>query len=90
MVHKTIKIMNTNTNMVYKDIETALGFGEKEKDLKQVPDKLQNAANRVLKKEDRAHVSVDSGGMLSKWAALNRRKKSKKRRMQKQSRKANR
>lgn len=79
--------MNTDTNMLYKSKEEALKMGELMEDLKQVPEHLQNAANKKLNGEKSAQVSFNSNGMLSKFAAKNRKKK---RRMQKQSRRANR
>jgi hypothetical protein len=52
-----------------------------------VPAELAFAANRVLAGRPEAHVSLTSGGKLSKFAAGNRKQR---RLMAKQSRRANR
>jgi len=57
------------------------------KEYEPVPKKLQRAAELKLAGRDEAHVSLTSGGKLSKWAAGRRRVK---RKMQKDSRRRNR
>jgi len=79
--------MNTDTNMLYKSKEEALKMGELMKNLTVVPDHLQGAAEKKLDGKTHAQVSHISGGQLSRFASRQRKKK---RRMQKQSRKANR
>jgi hypothetical protein len=44
---------------------------------KELPADLQNAAKLKLNGRHEAHVSLSSGGKLSKWAALERKKKNK-------------
>lgn len=53
-----------------------------------LPAELQGAARRKLNGRSEAHVSLSSGGKLSRWAAS--RRKEARRRMAKASRKANR
>jgi hypothetical protein len=52
-----------------------------------LPADLNGAARRALKGRDEAHVSLTSGGRLSKWAAGRRKARA---RMAKSSRKRNR
>jgi hypothetical protein len=53
-----------------------------------LPGELQGAARRALRGGDEAHVSLNSGGRLSRWAAG--RRKEARRRMAKESRRRNR
>ena len=79
--------MDTRNNMLYDSKEEALKMGALMKDLAMIPDHLQDAAKKKLNGKKSAKVSFGSNGMLSKFAAKQRKKK---RRTQKQSRKANR
>lgn len=79
--------MDTRTNTLYKSKEEALKMGVLMNDLAMIPDNLQNAAEKKLNGLSSVKVSHTSGGQLSRFAAQHRKKK---RRMQKQSRKANR
>lgn len=89
--------MNTNTNTLYKDFETARRLGEDLRDLKQVPEELQEDASIVLKDQGSVHVSFTSKGdsmnRLAQFAARDRNaraKKKKRNRAAKQSRRKNR
>lgn len=76
--------MNTETNDLIK-----LEEGEKAPEgFEPVPEELERAAGLKLAGKDSAHVSFNSGGKLSSWAAGQRKKK--KRKMAKASRKINR
>jgi len=79
--------MNTDTGKLYKSKGEALKMGELLEDLTMVPEHLEGAAKKKLNGKSYAQVSHTSGGQLSKFAAQHRKKK---RRMQKQSRRANR
>lgn len=78
--------MNTDTNELYRILGENFG-GDFAKGLTPLPLELNHAAETVLKGNDKARVSFNSGGKLSKWAAKQRKAK---RRMQKQSRNKNR
>lgn len=43
----------------------------------EVPERLSRAAKRTLAGRDEAHISLKSGGKLSRWAAHERAKKAK-------------
>jgi len=62
----------------------------KEEGFTEVPSHLQNAARRKLKGKKKAMVSLTSGGVLSKFAAEQRKKKKAQRKTAKKSRQANR
>ncbi len=53
----------------------------------EVPDHLNRAASQVLSGRNEGHVSLRSGGKLSRWAAQQRKSK---RKMERHSRKRNR
>lgn len=68
--------MNTETNMLYDSIEVAEKiFKEKRKDLVPVPKHLDRTARRKLAGKQSAQVSVNSGGLLSRFANKLRNKK---------------
>ena len=77
--------MNPDTgHLKALDEETAKSL---EEGYEKVPEELNRAARRKLNGRSDAHVSLTSGGKLSKWAAQKRKNRNK---MAKQSRKANR
>lgn len=89
--------MDTRTNILYKDKETALKSGALPGDLKQIPDGLDRASKTALAGNDSVQISKTSGGKLSRFAAQQRRekdaktkKKKKRNRASRQSRRKNR
>ncbi len=70
-----------------KDRQKALNELAREQGYEPVPPELETAAKKKLAGKDEAHVSLTSGGKLSKWAAQKRKNK---RKMAKASRRRNR
>ena len=77
--------MNPHTGHLVSDITTI--EREFRTDYVPLPDQLNRAARRALRGREETHVSLTSGGMLSKFAAEQRRAK---RKAAKASRKRNR
>lgn len=61
--------MNTRTNVLFRDEETALAEASNPKDVVPIPEHLSRAARRKLAGKGSAQVSFTSGGLLSKFAA---------------------
>ncbi len=89
--------MDTRTNTQYRDKEFAKLAGAKLGDLKQLPDELQEDANKALGDKEQMYIPKKSKDAhiqrLAQFALGERRKKSKKKnrnRTSRQSRKKNR
>lgn len=85
--------MDTRTNILYKDKETAIKAGVKRKDLSIVPDELEKDALEALDGKDQVHIPKDSVSTLAQFAQRERNSKKRKKKRNRtagQSRKKNR
>ena len=85
--------MDTRTNILYKDEETAIKAGAKKDDLSTIPGKLKRDALKALDGKDSVKIPKNSVSALSQWAQKERnakKRKKKRNRTAGQSRKKNR